>query len=34
MLYSIRIGRGGNPGQAAELFQGALKKSVRLGWAF
>lgn len=32
MLYSIRMDRGGNPGQVTELFQVALKKSVGSGF--
>lgn len=31
MLYSTRIGRGGNPGWVTRLFQGALKKAVGFG---
>lgn len=32
MLYSTRMYRGGNPGEVTELFQGALRKTVRLGF--
>lgn len=32
MLYSTRMGRGGSPGPVTELFQGALKKTVGLGF--
>lgn len=32
MLYSTRMDRGGSSGQVTELFQGALKKTVRFRW--
>ena len=31
-LYSTRMDRGGNPGQATELYQVAVKRTVRFGF--